>query len=163
MVAYLSPLIRAPTNNNLRDQGSKITLEEKQQSLHEIETFRQWFTEGILTHDNDTASTAIMVLPAGIGEPWYRDVPFDNQKPTIAWGSMVPATLLGLPHLVIPSKFSQSFHRVRTYPDAYVVGQIPFTSRNTNRTDYLPVTTSLVAAKGNTITNPFLRKWRVAG
>ena len=43
--------------------------------MKELEVFRNWFDQNILTTDAETLSDAIMIMPYGSAKPKYRDSP----------------------------------------------------------------------------------------
>jgi len=124
--AYVSPYMAKKW-----ELGSQVTLEEKEQALRDTEIFRAWFARNVLEEDSETASDAIIVLPSGKGEPWYRDLPLEVPHRGPGYTAMALAALLALPQLVIP------------------IGQIPYDSRITGNVAYLPVAASIAGASGS--------------
>lgn len=62
-------------NNRIRNMGDAVTQEQVNQSLKEWAIYQRWFGETILTEDQVSGSTAILILPCGSGDPKYRDDP----------------------------------------------------------------------------------------
>src|SRR4051812_23711293 len=87
-----------------RALGKEVTIEQKEEALDEMEIFRNWFTENVMKGEAQTASSAVLILPSGRGQPWYRDVPLEVPFRTNGYNSMALAVLLALPQLVVPSK-----------------------------------------------------------
>lgn len=58
-----------------RDRGAEVTLEQKNQALGEVDVYRRWFHDNVMQPEDGGGSDAILLLPAGSGEPKYRDVP----------------------------------------------------------------------------------------
>jgi len=58
-----------------RDQGVKVTVQEKDKAMAEIEVYKRWFFQHILPLTPDGRSDAILMLPCGSGKPKYRDLP----------------------------------------------------------------------------------------
>ncbi|KAL9045689.1 MAG: hypothetical protein Q9206_007249 [Seirophora lacunosa] len=111
------------------DKGASLTMEERDQGKARLAVFCQWFHESVMRQDPDSLSDAILVLPEGQAVPEYRDeaVPFNILE---ILGENTLAMVLELPHLVLP------------------VGQNSYQSRASGRTEYRPVSASLVGAKG---------------
>ncbi|KAL4863997.1 hypothetical protein BDV12DRAFT_206061 [Aspergillus spectabilis] len=86
---------------------------------------------GFGAHNNETCSEGIYIYPNSVGTPNYRDEYFGPPSPPF-WGMSDSniAVFAGLPDLVVP------------------IGEIPFNSTKSGRTEYLPVTMSIVAARG---------------
>lgn len=63
------------TDGDIRTQGEKVTLEQYDRSKQELSAYRKWFAENVLTTDDQTGSTAVMILPCGSSVPKYRDDP----------------------------------------------------------------------------------------
>ncbi|KAI4091318.1 MAG: hypothetical protein LQ344_004177 [Seirophora lacunosa] len=103
------------------DKGASLTMEERDQGKARLAVFRQWFHETVMRQDLDSLSDAILVLPEG-------KLPFNILE---ILGENTLAMVLELPHLVLP------------------VGQNSYQSRASGRTEYRPVSASLVGAKGS--------------
>lgn len=74
MVSLLSQPVRTQFELIFsRETGSKITLEQKKQSLAEMQAYRNWFAENVLATDTGTGSDAIMLMPLSCYAPDYRD------------------------------------------------------------------------------------------
>ncbi|KAL8793565.1 MAG: hypothetical protein Q9195_003827 [Heterodermia aff. obscurata] len=58
-----------------RGIGEAVSQQEFQKGRAELEVFRQWFDEMVLSSDPVTKSDAIMIMPYGMGGPKYRDAP----------------------------------------------------------------------------------------
>ncbi|KAL3419102.1 glutamyl-tRNA(Gln) amidotransferase [Phlyctema vagabunda] len=113
------------------DVGEKVTDAEYKQYLHEQLVFRTWFNRKFLSPHGNTSPSAIMLMPYGAARPKYRDCPND---PPVTYPSMnfkFISPMLEAPQIVIP------------------VGQLPYESRITQRTEYLPIAASLVGTKGS--------------
>ncbi|KAJ0123645.1 amidase [Diaporthe amygdali] len=125
---YLGPYMRWKW-----DQGVAVTLDQKNQAVGELEVYRRWFRENIMQQVEGGGSDAVLILPCGSGEPKYRDLP--NAAPGVVPGFSPNyiASMQALPQLVIP------------------VGQIPFKSRISDRTEYLPIVASMAGAPGSDI------------
>ncbi|KAL2820955.1 amidase signature domain-containing protein [Aspergillus cavernicola] len=95
--------------------------------------FKSWWEgpSGFGARDNQTCSEALYVYPNSVGAVGYRDEYFGSPSPPY-WGMSDSniAVFAGLPDLVVP------------------IGEIPFNSTKSGKTEYLPVTMSLVAARG---------------
>lgn len=85
-----------------RDLGLEVSLEDRNVSIIDLQTFQRLFKEQVLAPDDKMTSTAIMVLPVGPGQPIYRDiaVPFVKRY---GIDPLNLAALLRIPQLVVPS------------------------------------------------------------
>ena len=86
-----------------RDLGLEVPLEDRNKSITELEIFQRWFKENVLAPDDETTSTAIMILPDCPGQSLYRDVvvPFVKRY---GIDPLNLTALLRIPKLVVPSK-----------------------------------------------------------
>ncbi|KAL3457272.1 amidase signature domain-containing protein [Aspergillus heterothallicus] len=95
--------------------------------------FMDWWSgpAGYGAHNNQSCSEGIYIYPNSVGAPSYRDEYFGPPDPPY-WGMSDSniAVFAGLPDLVVP------------------IGEIPFNSTKSGKTEYLPVTMSIVAARG---------------
>jgi hypothetical protein len=134
-----------------RGLGAEIEVEERRQAIHELKIYREWVRNSVFSteSDPDSDSSAIIVLPMlrTATKPDYRDVlsgPFESRLGVdeITFGSW-----LGIPELVLPSKYRTSTLQMSLL--RLLVDQIPYHSRITDRTERLPVSVSILGAKGN--------------
>ncbi len=58
-----------------RGIGKSFTDDEYETYVKELEVFRNWFDQNVLTMDPETLSDATMVMPYGSAKPKYRDSP----------------------------------------------------------------------------------------
>ncbi|GAP92178.1 putative amidase [Rosellinia necatrix] len=107
-----------------------ISKEQRDQGFREIDVYYTWIRDHVL---KEGLEDNIMVLPLGRSGANYRDVVPQpgGEFSTSAYDPMDLATVLGLPHLVIP------------------VGQNPFESKVTKRTEYVPIVASLTGPRGS--------------
>ncbi|KAL2835669.1 amidase signature domain-containing protein [Aspergillus pseudoustus] len=94
--------------------------------------FKDWWEgAGFGAHNNDSCSEAIYIYPNRLGSPGLHFSTYRPPTPPF-WGMSDSniAVFAGLPDLVVP------------------IGEIPFNSTKSGRTEYLPVTMSIVAARG---------------
>ncbi|MCJ1387004.1 hypothetical protein MMC17_010133 [Xylographa soralifera] len=99
--------------------------------LQELAVYRRWFNDAILHANAETGSSAIIICPCGVGEPKFRDEQKKPPGPVPAYSMNYIASMIGLPQLITP------------------IGQFPFDSRVSGRKEYLPVTGTIVGAKGS--------------
>ncbi|KAL5343542.1 amidase signature enzyme [Aspergillus crustosus] len=96
-------------------------------------TFKNWWSgaAGFGAHNNESCSDGIYIYPNSVGAPNYRDQYLGPPTPPY-WGMADAniAVFAGLPDLVVP------------------IGEVPYNSTKSGRTEHLPVTMSLVAARG---------------
>jgi len=118
------------------DHGRAVPKEDIDGALEAMASFTQW-TENQLFGSYDQDATTLLIFPQSCGRPDYRDqvpdrsVLFNDIFSIYAFGYLV-----GCPDYTIP------------------VGEIPYESRITGRTEHLPVSISLIG-KPNTDTELF--------
>lgn len=92
--------------------------------------FRDWFNSEVLAPGDKICSEHLLVYVPRIPTPKYRDVYLSGPALPSAFSTSRISVLSGSPDIVIP------------------IGEIPFRSKITNHTEYLPVTVDFMAAKG---------------
>ncbi|OJI98271.1 hypothetical protein ASPVEDRAFT_880966 [Aspergillus versicolor CBS 583.65] len=94
--------------------------------------FKNWWeTAGYGRAHNETCSEGIYIYPYSTGKTQYRNVYTDAPtKPPMGFKDSRIATMAGAPDLVVP------------------VGEVPYNSTVSLKTEYMPVTLSFVAARG---------------
>lgn len=113
--AYVSPHMRwkwcVPCIHNVisplifvRKLGENVSEQEVQESLSDLTIFQRWFSENVMTTNNESGSTAVMILPVGLGKPVYRDVQIEP-KPRFGMDPLNFGAFLRLPQIVIPSEY----------------------------------------------------------
>ncbi|CZR58635.1 uncharacterized protein PAC_08527 [Phialocephala subalpina] len=124
---YISPFMKWKWG-----RGENFPLSGKEQSVKEMEIFKSWFKNNVLQEDEETGSTAIVVLPCAMTKSMYRDVVPAESHDISEWlASMDLATVTGMPQVVLP------------------VAQTAYLSKVTERTEYLPCTVSIAGASGS--------------
>ncbi|KAI0182115.1 putative amidase [Hypoxylon sp. FL1284] len=113
------------------DRGSKVTLEDKTRAEHELAVYQRWFRENVLKAEDGGGSDAVLILPCSSPDPSYRDLPSPQPKVSAAHNLNYISSMQGLPQIVVP------------------VGQIPFESRISKRTEHLPIAASMASASGS--------------
>ena len=58
-----------------RENGAKVTKEQRDTGLAELKVFRDWVMDSVLKTDSITGFDAILIMPSGNGGPKYRDNP----------------------------------------------------------------------------------------
>jgi len=134
---------------DFRYDGTTVTPQLREEAETQIDIFKAWVCEHVIKAD----SSAIMIIPAGDSKPDYRDEGYPNptydpfscyffgkthvltpkmysggSTPGGSYNTMFFATMLGLPHLIAP------------------IGQFPYESKITEKTEYLPIAVGLVGA-----------------
>ncbi|BCS20854.1 glutamyl-tRNA(Gln) amidotransferase, subunit A [Aspergillus puulaauensis] len=94
--------------------------------------FKDWWeTDGYGLAHNETCSEGIYIYPYSTGKTQYRNVYTDAPTdPPMGFKDSRIATMAGAPDLVVP------------------VGEVPYNSTVSLKTEYMPVTMSFVAARG---------------
>ncbi|KAL1855293.1 hypothetical protein VTK73DRAFT_8583 [Phialemonium thermophilum] len=102
------------------------------QGLRNISLFKSWYeTEGYGRPDSASCSEGLYVYPWSIGEPSYRNVYTTAPTgPPLGFGDSSTAVMAGVPEVIVP------------------IGEVPYNSTVTLRTEYLPVTMALRVARG---------------
>ncbi|KAK3297432.1 amidase signature domain-containing protein, partial [Chaetomium fimeti] len=113
--------------------ASNITQEQRDQGLAELEVYYTWVRDEILKPDTEYN---FILLPLGRPGANYRDiVPTPGGEfSESAYDTVDFCTVLGLPQLVIPG---------------HAVGQNPYESRVSGRTEYAPIVASLAGPRGS--------------
>jgi Asp-tRNA(Asn)/Glu-tRNA(Gln) amidotransferase A subunit family amidase len=109
-----------------RSQGSS----GHQAALQQKETFKAWFNSTILIPDNTTCSNAIYVYPQSTGAVSYRNQYFLPSGAPTGFSNGRISVFTEIPDIVVP------------------IGQVAYNSTISGTLEYLPVTISLMAAKG---------------
>ncbi|KAI7160092.1 amidase signature enzyme [Hortaea werneckii] len=101
-------------------------------AVHNMTVFRSWWeTQGYGRNDMETCSEGIFVYPWSLGSPNYRDTYLDPPtQPPLGFANWAIAGYAAGGELVVP------------------VGEVPYQSRITHQTEYLPVSVSLLVAHG---------------
>ncbi|KAJ5342597.1 hypothetical protein N7541_011721 [Penicillium brevicompactum] len=102
------------------------------EALKNKTVFKDWWeTKGFGKADDTTCSEGIYIYPYSRGETQYRNAYFSAPSaPPMGFSDGRIAVLAGAPDLVVP------------------VGEIPYNSTISLKTEYMPVTMSFVAARG---------------
>ncbi|KAF2645931.1 amidase signature enzyme [Massarina eburnea CBS 473.64] len=116
------------------DLGSKITLEERERGLSEINIYKEWVGRHILTTDADGDTETIIILPLGNAEPDYRDVRNKLPQVTPSFDPKYFVSMLGLPQIVVP------------------IAQFPYESRVSKMTEYIPIVATFAGPQRSELT-----------
>ncbi|KAJ6135423.1 hypothetical protein N7512_000583 [Penicillium capsulatum] len=101
-------------------------------ALHNRTVFREWWeTEGYGKPHKKTCSEGVYIYPYSTGERQYRNVYTDAPtEPPMGFKNGRISNMADVPDLVVP------------------IGEIPYTSTVSLKTEYMPVTLSFVASRG---------------
>ncbi|OJJ41890.1 hypothetical protein ASPWEDRAFT_292279 [Aspergillus wentii DTO 134E9] len=111
------------------DVGSKVDITQYQEVSRRIAVFRIWFTNKYMHTDS---RPSIFILPISEVAPNYRDVyPGVPKEPSTGLRTTYLSPALGAPELAIP------------------IGQLPYQSRITRKTESLPVLAALMSPPGS--------------
>ncbi|KXT00835.1 hypothetical protein AC578_985 [Pseudocercospora eumusae] len=118
-----------PVNRVVRwrwEVGQSITTTQRNDAIRRLNIYKTWLFSQVF---RDTNNNPIILLPVGPAEENYRD-DTSSESPVAqeAWDQLWLSPILGAPEITVP------------------IGQVPFTSKMTNREEMLPVVASLVAA-----------------
>lgn len=102
------------------------------QGLRNITIFKEWWeTEGYGRHDPESCSEGLYVYTFMAGVPSYRDEYFEAPStPPLGFDDSSIPVMAGAPEVVVP------------------IGEVPYKSRITKQTEYLPVSMGLRMARG---------------
>ena len=100
------------------------------EALGEKAKFMSWFNTSVLTNTQETCSNALFIYAQTTGEPNLRNQYIPLSGPPTGFSSSRVAVMAENPDIVVP------------------IGQVPYYSTISQTTEYLPVTISLLAAKG---------------
>ncbi|ROW13500.1 hypothetical protein VPNG_04455 [Cytospora leucostoma] len=114
--------------------GANVTSDEYDTYLTELETFRTWFDDTVMSLSYEQSDDAILVLPCGSDGPNYRDSPPDEPTAFKGIDSRLLSPILGTPEIVVP------------------FAQLPYKSRVTRTIEYRPVCISLMGSRGSDLT-----------
>ncbi|PCH35594.1 amidase signature enzyme [Wolfiporia cocos MD-104 SS10] len=120
-----------PTPLSRWEYGWSLSADMHDEAIANKTLFEDWFTGTVLPADSPrSCSESIMIYPQSSGETVYRNQYL--RPPVLPYGfsSGRIAVFAGVPDMVVP------------------VGEAPYTSKITGKTEYLPVTVSFVIAKG---------------
>lgn len=102
------------------------------QALRNISIFKAWYeTEGYGRHHQESCSEGLYIYPWSVGVPSYRDNYFNAPTtPPLGFDDSSVAVMAGAPEVVVP------------------IGEVPYNSTKSLKTEYLPVTMALRMARG---------------
>ncbi|KAL8731036.1 MAG: hypothetical protein Q9166_003687 [cf. Caloplaca sp. 2 TL-2023] len=112
-----------------RDLSAGITKEARDMAVEKLQVYRKWFCSKVMQTEK---RNAIVVLPIENLTPRYRDEARSRFDP-IGVPMLFLSPIIRGPEFTIP------------------IGQVPFESRVSGRTEHLPVAVSLLAAPGRDI------------
>ncbi len=115
-----------------RNLGAKITTEERNKSLRELQIYREWMTKHFLTPDSEDSGvgSTIIIIPQGSTVPDYRDEMTEGMNARFgpdpnSWGAW-----LGIPQLVLPGMMITCAVRFMIDADSTLSGQLPLPIKN---------------------------------
>ena len=112
------------------DYGRRVSKKQLSTALESMQAFSQW-AETTLFGSHDEEATTLLVFPQSFGRPDYRhDLPDRTELFNDGFSIYSFGYLIGCPDYTIP------------------VGEVPFVSKVTGATEYLPVSISLVGRPG---------------
>lgn len=102
------------------------------QALNNITIFKNWWeNDGYGGYDSESCSEGLYIYVWGVGLPSYRDEYRSAPTgPPLGFGDSSIPIIAGTPEIVVP------------------IGEIPYLSRITGQTEYLPVTMALRMSRG---------------
>ncbi|RAL00203.1 amidase signature enzyme [Aspergillus ibericus CBS 121593] len=119
---YISPAVRENWTRN-----KSITEVERNRAAAKLDDYRIWFQDAILA---PTSGNCLLVLPIENMSPSYRDEGPQHKQGGPSVNSLMLASVLGAPELVVP------------------ISQILYTSKVTEKEEHLPFAIGLVGPPG---------------
>ncbi|TBU31164.1 amidase signature enzyme [Dichomitus squalens] len=110
--------------------GRALPAGRKEQAAANRTIFRDWVASEVLKSDPTTCSDSILLYPQSRGGTEYRNAYINPPSAPLGFSSGRLAVHAELPDMVVP------------------IGEAPYNSTVTGKTEFLPVTISFVAAKG---------------
>lgn len=92
--------------------------DDRDQSVKDIKIFKQWFDETFMKRDEQTGSSAILIMPVGPGAPNYRDQ-FIVPTPRIGLDALNIGAVLRLPQVVLPGKSASLVCKPNVTPGSF--------------------------------------------
>ncbi|KAF4121311.1 Asp-tRNAAsn/Glu-tRNAGln amidotransferase A subunit or related amidase [Geosmithia morbida] len=117
----------APLQRWALGDESPSTIEEAQANKTQ---FADWFNGNVLSADERSCSSHILVYVPRAPTPKYRNKYLSGPSLPSAFSTSRVSVMSGTPDFVVP------------------IGEVPFTSAVTGHTEYLPLTVDLMAARG---------------
>ncbi|KAK4213201.1 amidase signature domain protein [Rhypophila decipiens] len=111
------------------DKGAAVTSAENKEAEHRMEVYRQWWLTTIFGQENE--KEVLIILPIANVGPNYRDEVVASPTKQSALDQLFLGPILGAPDVMVP------------------LGDVPYESRISKRTEYLPVVVDLVGAPGS--------------
>ncbi|KAM7210766.1 amidase signature domain containing protein [Rhypophila decipiens] len=105
------------------DKGAAVTSAENKEAEHRMEVYRQWWMTTIFGQDDE--KEVLIILPIANVGPNYRDEVVASPTKQSALDPLFLGPILGAPDLMVP------------------LGNVPYESRISKRTEYLPVVVDL--------------------
>ncbi|KPM45590.1 hypothetical protein AK830_g921 [Neonectria ditissima] len=126
---YVNPTIRVRWA-----EADNSTAHEQKDALDRKRIFKDWFLDSILSVKAPDELTAVTLVPISDAEPEYRDdYPEGPWMGGSGFHQNFLSSLTGCPEVVIP------------------IGQIPYQSRVTKRTEFLPVVVAMLGPPGTDV------------
>ncbi|KAI0696652.1 amidase signature enzyme [Cerioporus squamosus] len=110
--------------------GRGLPAGRKEEALANKTIFMEWFSSSVVQSDASTCSNSILLYPQSSGGTNYRNRYISAPSAPLGFSSGRISVHAEVPDMVVP------------------IGEAPFNSTITGRTEFLPVTISFVAAKG---------------
>lgn len=106
-------------------QGATVSTAQHEEGTRRLLVCRTWLHEQLLGDNN---IETFMLLPVANAKPVYRDEVLPSPEKQSALGQLFIPPILGAPDIVIP------------------IGEIPYHSKISHQTEFLPVAANLVGA-----------------
>ncbi|RPD57766.1 amidase signature enzyme [Lentinus tigrinus ALCF2SS1-7] len=110
--------------------GRGLPVGRKEEALANKTIFMDWFSSAVVHSDATTCSDSILLYPQSSGRTNYRNRYISAPSAPLGFSSGRISVHAEVPDMVVP------------------IGEAPFNSTITGRTEFLPVTISFIAAKG---------------
>ncbi|KAK3303694.1 amidase signature domain-containing protein [Chaetomium strumarium] len=112
------------------EKGAAVTAAQHREAEDKLMVYRDWLMRTIFYHDTpqEQQKQVFGILPISNVAPNYRDMPSPSPEEQSALDEMFLPPILGAPDITVP------------------IGDVPYESRITGQTEYLPVVVDLMAA-----------------
>ncbi|KAM7196770.1 amidase signature domain containing protein [Naviculisporaceae sp. PSN 640] len=111
------------------DKGAAVTVAQNKEAEARMEVYKDWLLDNIFGPD-EKEKQVIVILPIANVEPNYRDVKSSMLTSQSALDQLFLGPILGAPDVMVP------------------LGDVPYESRITGRTEFLPVVVDLMGKPG---------------
>ena len=111
-------------------KGAAVTAAQHQDAEDRLKVYKEWLMQTVFYQGSPRPRQVFVLLPISNVEPNYRDSRTPSPEDQSALDELFLPPILGAPDMAVP------------------IGDLPYESRITGQTEYLPVVANLMAAPG---------------